>query len=309
MCKNLLNKTIIFLFSLGGSLLAQIPNSGFENWINMGTYENPASWSTLNNKTAAQGMFTATKATPGNPGSYYLKLTSKSIGGNVVPGVAVCGKMDSITTNPLSGVTYTSRPAYFNGRWQHMIYGNSQGYIKVLLSRWNSLQGTRDTVATGITNLVGMAMSWANFVFAINYVDSLHYPDSCMIEMRASGSNPSNNDYLWGDNLSFTGTVAVAVTPTVDLTGIRSTENGIAAFSAFPVPARNELTLSFTSITSSGIIQFFDSRGILVRTIEVSREATLSNRVTIETNNMSRGIYTLVLQTGDSVKSRRVVLE
>lgn len=48
---------------------AQIPNSSFEDWDNMGTYSNPVGWGTMNNMTSAASIFTATKATPGNPGS------------------------------------------------------------------------------------------------------------------------------------------------------------------------------------------------------------------------------------------------
>lgn len=115
--KKTLSFIVLFLLVIN-SAYSQIPNGGFENWTSMTTYDLPDGWATLNNKTAVQTMFTATKATPGNPGSSYMKLTSKTINGSVVPGIAVCGKMDTPTMQPKSGFAYNMGPANFTGKWQ-----------------------------------------------------------------------------------------------------------------------------------------------------------------------------------------------
>ena len=40
-------------------------------------------------------VYTCVKGTPGNPGTSYLKLVSKTVAGfGVVPGVAVCGTIN-----------------------------------------------------------------------------------------------------------------------------------------------------------------------------------------------------------------------
>ena len=55
-------KTIYFLLvSTFIPLLtqAQIPNSGFEDWTSMITYNNPSLWGTLNNVTASANTFTS----------------------------------------------------------------------------------------------------------------------------------------------------------------------------------------------------------------------------------------------------------
>lgn len=199
--------SIVFSFLLIASTLeAQIPNSGFENWMNMGSYNNPDNWSTLNNTTAGSGVYTALKGTPGSPGTAFLKLISKTVGSSVVNGVAVCGTIDSLTMIPTGGFPFNTRPAALTGKWQHMIYGTSQGSIQVYLTRWDAGMGMQMPVASGSVTLSGMAMSWANFSIPLTYTDGSN-PDSCMIVMRASGSAPTNNDYLWVDNLAFTGTV------------------------------------------------------------------------------------------------------
>ncbi|MBK9320544.1 MAG: hypothetical protein IPM91_18245 [Bacteroidetes bacterium] len=63
--------------------------------------------------------------------------------------------------------------------------GSSQGYIDVLLTRWDGNQ--RIVVANAHRTLTGMAMNWATFNIPLNYLDG-NNPDSCMIVLAASGA-------------------------------------------------------------------------------------------------------------------------
>lgn len=227
--------SVITITSLSISLNAQIPNSGFETWMNMGTYENPDGWATLNDYTTGAGVYTAEKGTPGSPGSFYLKLTSKTVGPTVANGIAVSGVLDPATQQPVSGFAFNQQPESFTGKWQHMIYGTSQGSINVQLTRWDAGTNSRVIVATANKTLTGMAMSWANFTIPFVYTDA-QAPDSCIIVMKASGSNPTNQDYLWVDNLAFTGNVA----------GIES-QSIFADLSIFPNPTTENFTVNIHS--------------------------------------------------------------
>lgn len=224
------------LFPLLG--FCQIPNESFENWTNMGTYSNPDFWGTMNNTTSAYDVFTATQDTPGNPGATYLKLTTQTVGPNVINGIAVSGVLDTVTLLPKSGFAYTKRPRTFTGKWQHMIFGTSQGSLSAILTRWNSATGTRETIAAANKTLQGMAMSWANFSISFTY-QSGQNPDTCIIVLKASGANPVQDDYLWVDNLAFNDSVA----------GISEINGENPAIQTFPNPANTEL--EFTSPTPS----------------------------------------------------------
>ncbi len=217
---------------------AQIPNFSFENWTNKGSYEIPTQWGTLNNTTASDNVFTVTKASPGSPGSFYMKITSKTIGATVVGGIAVCGELDSINKKAKSGFAYSAQPASFTGKWQHMIFGTSQGSVKAILTKWNVALNKRDTIAIASKTLTGMAMSWANFTVNFVYFNS-DTPDSCIIELRSSGNAPTDQDYLWVDNLGFTGVatgidvlntdndaIEVYPNPTTSVVNIRSKNSG-----------------------------------------------------------------------------------
>ncbi|MBX7156751.1 MAG: T9SS type A sorting domain-containing protein [Bacteriodetes bacterium] len=168
----------------------------------MGSYSNPTGWGTMNNLTTLASVYTAEKATPGTAGASYLKLTSKTTSAGVANGIAVSGKLDSMTQQPISGFPFNNRPTKLTGKWQHMIAGSSQGSITITFSKWNTSMNTRDVIGTGSVTLSGMAMSWAAFNIPITFSTS-DFPDSCIIVMKASGAAPTDQDYLWVDDLAF----------------------------------------------------------------------------------------------------------
>ncbi len=300
--------TVIAALAMSATANAQIPNAGFENWTTVGSYEIPNSWGTLNNTTATYSVYTATKATPGSPGASYLKLTSKTTGTFVSKGIAVSGKLDTVTMLPKSGVAYTQRPATFTGKWQHMIFGSSQGSVKVITTRWNTTTNMRDTVAHAEQTLAGMAMSWANFSMNLNYMDSLNYPDSCMIVLQASGATPTNNDYLWVDNLAFTGTVAVS-TNTVSTVGVKEVSSTSLNLSLFPNPVNDVLQIKL-SLTQPQPITFemIDVTGkvLYVRTKDAF-EGELNEK--IDVRNFPKGTYLIKITGKNSFETKKIVIE
>lgn len=290
-------KFIAAAFTGISTLQAQIPNFSFENWTSTGGYEIPNNWGTMNNTTKTFSVFTATKATPGNPGNFYMKLTSKTVGPVVVNGIAVSGVLDSLTMQPKSGFAFNQRPANFTGRWQHMIYGTSQGSLLVTLTRWDTGLNTRVPVGTGSVTLSGMAMSWANFSIPINYTDG-NNPDSCIIVLKASGSNPTNNDYLWVDNLGFSGIVA----------GVEE-KNIISSLNVYPNPSSENLTLKLNLTEQKEInIALVDITGKTILT-ETKQLAQGESAVNLNIGNLSKGIYFVKLSGSGINENRKIILE
>lgn len=290
----------IAIFSLtSAALFAQIPNNGFENWTSMGSYSNPNGWDQLNSMTTGLGVYTCTKGTPGNPGTAYLKLTSKTVTGmGVVPGVAVCGKIDPATMKPKSGFAYAGRPTSLTGSWQHMISGNSQGAVSILLTRWDVGMNMRMTVGSGTVTLSGMAMSWANFSVPLTYKET-NAPDSCIIVLSASGTAPADGDYLWVDNLAFTGSTV----------GFNSNNDVISNVSAFPNPVIGDLTVELNAKKTSDIkLQLLDMTGKLIS--EVNSEFIQGDyKHTINTSSMAKGIYFLKVIANDAIEIKKIVVQ
>ena len=292
----------ILLIVFGSSLLslsasAQIPNNSFETWVSAGNYEVPASWGTMNHTTAANGIYTVTKATPGMPGSYYMKVTSKTINGSVVPGIAVSGVLDTITKKPVSGFAFTSRPSAFTGKWQHMVYGLDQGKINVALTKWNTVTETRDTVALAAQTLTGMVMSWGNFSISFSY-NSGDAPDSCIIELRASGATATNLDYIWVDNLTFSGTVA----------GLNESVGSINSVSLYPNPAKNTVNVNYElKKSNSVIIEVYSVDGkLLLRKNE--GEVVGNHNTSIDISTFEKGTYLTSIITNDGKMQQTFVV-
>lgn len=292
-----MKKLTITLLCIG--LLSQvnaqtIPNNSFENWTSIGTNTSPDIWGTMNNTTALSGIYTATKGTPGTSGSYYLKLTSKTIGGVVVNGVAVSGQLDSITQNPISGFAFNTRPAALTGKWQHMIYGNSQGGISIKLTRWNAATNTQITVATGNVELIGMAMSWASFSIPLTYTDGLN-PDSCIITMKASGNEPTNSDYLWVDNLAFTGAV-----PT---TGLGVFNLASDAVKVFPNPTNQFIHVNIDENIRPSEILITDITGKVVMNMNTNLH---QNKLNVAALN--KGLYIITIKSDEGTCSKKITI-
>lgn len=274
-------------------ITAQIPNQGFENWTSKGTYDTPDGWSTLNDKSSSSEIYTAMKGTPGNPGNAFIKLVSKKVGTKVFNGIAVCGTLDTATMQPKSGFPYTGRPTGLTGKWQHMIYGSSQGSIKIILSRWDNSTHQRLTVGSGSVTLSGMAMSWADFNISINYTDNSS-PDSCMIILQSSGNSPSANDYLWVDNLAFSG-----------LTGINNQLKN-SGFSMYPNPAKEKLNIKTEGLDEQSIrIQITGLNGELI--LDENRVLELDQKIIhIDISGLNPNLY-IIRITGTKIDEFQLV--
>ena len=279
-------------------LHAQIPNSGFENWTNMGSYDNPEGWGTMNNTTDLASIYTATKGTPGNPGTSYLMLTSQSVSGSVVNGIAVSGKLDSITKLPVSGFAFNLQPEKFTGKYQHMIYGSSQGSISVKLTRWNASTNTRETIATANKTLSGMAMSWSAFTINFVYVSG-NIPDTCIIVLKASGLTPTADDYLWVDNLAFTGTV----------TGIAHQDSFFNSLVVFTNPVSQNIIVNLNLKTSEQTtFQLLDLTGKIICSKTEFLSQGESEQI-FDISGFAKGFYFVRIITGSGSETRKIVID
>ncbi|MFN8165532.1 MAG: T9SS type A sorting domain-containing protein [Bacteroidia bacterium] len=287
---------LIVLQFVGLSLFAQIPNGGFESWTNMGTYNNPDSWWTMNNITAPLSVFTCTKGTPGSPGSSYLKLTTLSATGlGIVPGIAISSDAGGSGT-PTTGFPFSQRPANLTGNFQHMIFGTDQGYINVLLTRWDATSQSQVVVGFAYYDLSGMAMSWTAFTIPLTYSDGGN-PDTCLISMSASGSSGgAANDYLYVDNLAFTGTAS----------GI-SEVNGLSSLMLYPNPVKDEVRIDLSSIQNGEFsLTIYDNLSRMVRATKQLERGMVNQ---IDVRSLPAGNYYFRVESSEGARVFRVIVD
>lgn len=285
----------IFLFSCICTK-AQIYNSGFENWTDMGNYEVPDQWGTMNNATSHLNVFTVTKWNPGSPGAYFMKITSKMYGSSVMNGIAVYGKLDSTNMQPVSGYPFTQRPTAFTGQWQHMIWGTSQGSVCATLTKWNTSANKRDTIAIAYEELFDMAMNWEAFSINFGYL-STDNPDSCMIVLKASGDDPELNDYLWVDDLGFAG-----------LTSVNNLSSG-TIINIYPNPASNVITVDVSSGKSEKIkLELLDITGRIILSTEEYYDNVFDS-ISMDISHFAKGTYLLRTTIGNKNTTRKITID
>lgn len=289
-------KKLLLVAALGAffsSNAQSIPNGGFESWTNMGSYETPASWDNLNSYSAAFSVYTCTKGTPGNPGSSYMKLVSKTTAVGVAPGVAVSGQID--LSNPASpklksGFPYTSRPAYLIGNWQYMAYGADQGSITILLTKWNTTASKRDTIGYRKYMLQGMVMSWGKFSIPITY-QMAGNPDSAAIVLSASGTTPVNNSYLYVDNLDFSNFP----------NSTQSVEN--LGFETYPNPTNGLITVKSNNASDRTVVNVLDISGKVILNTSFKNSSEV-----IDLSTFNEGVYFIQLSNGEAVETKKIIL-
>lgn len=281
--KNNITLLVIALMFVTTISKAQIPNQSFENWDNMGSYSNPSGWGTMNDLTSVASVFTAENGTPGTQGSSCLKLTSKTTPLGVVSAIAVSGKLDTITQQPISGFAYTNRPAELTGMLQYMAFsGTGFGSISITLTKWNTTALIRDTVGSGFLSLAGMQMSWANFAVPITYTLPDN-PDSCVIVLKASGTPAINNNYLWVDNLNLTG-MPMKVNDVI-----------LDNLNVYPNPSIDEWIIRGEANSKQIKMVLYNLFGEVVYQTDVFANGTFTKKM--DTRHLVNGVYTLQLKT------------
>jgi len=288
---------LVALFFVRAS--AQIPNNDFETWTTTSGYQSPNDWDNLNQITYGSGIYTCVKGTPGYSGASYLFLNSKTIPGKgVVPGVAVCGKIDTVTYKPKSGFPYTNRPQYLSYYMQFMPYDPSDSSsVKIVLTKWNQTLFKRDTIAFGASYFNSMAHSWFYNSTYLNYVNG-NNPDSAIIVISSSSTVPKDGSYIYIDNLQFNGNVI----------GINENYLNPNSVSIFPNPSTGNVFLNYDLSNDIEVsVKITDVLGREIRVLENDKQ--LSGQYKKEINiDLPNGMYTISLKTGNMITNKKLII-
>lgn len=257
----------------------------------MGSYSIPDFWDNLNDFTNSSGIYTCIEGDPGNPSTNYLILRTENIPGKgVVTGKAVSGIIDTTTFTPISGIPFSSRPEKLNYIIQFMPYSASDpSNIYVSLTKWDTLNNIRDTVATGYTEFIGMAHSWFPMYTDLIY-QSGDMPDSVCIVISSSSSNPLAGGYLYIDDLSFSGYVI----------GVNEYESE-PYFSIFPNPTDDLITIE--NVEKTAHLEIYNATGKLMFT------ENINSIYRMDVHAWNPGVYLFRLRHQDnSVVVKKIII-
>ena len=266
---------------------AQIPNGGFEDWTDFGTYEDPAGWTSLNALTTTfGGVLSCEQATPAAAGSYGVKVTSRDIPGfGLFPGLLLTGNEEASA----DGFPYTARPQALNGMWKAAIAAGDDGAVVVTLSRWNASLGERESIGAGIASVSGTVNAWTSFSADIDYT-STQNPDTATIAILSSAGltgEATAGSTISVDDLSFGTATAIP-------------ELAAATLSTFPVPVVNELTVTAPAVMQELSLWSMDGRLVLA-----TRPSDL--RTTVNVSDLPSGTYAVLVRLTDGRTMRQVI--
>ncbi len=209
-----------FLTATVFSAFSQIPNPDFEAWTHYYPagydYEDPNGWDTPNEITGQPGLglITVTKdsLTP-HAGTYSTNIKSKFVValGLTLPSLITNGTITvdlvNQTFNVAGGSGITGRPTSMDGFMKYAPQSVSDSAAMLaILTHYDVVNSTRDTVAIGLKYIGGTISSWTGFSVPIQYFNC-NDPDSVIIVI--SSGNPftlqaTDNTLLTVDDISFT---------------------------------------------------------------------------------------------------------
>jgi Secretion system C-terminal sorting domain len=215
-----MKKTLLFVAALclGTSAFAQldtIPNASFTSWTD-GISQEPSNWGTINgNKfvvgppiapftltlNVSQASVTRAKGADSlSLGTIQLNTTAAT--GQAVPGIAVSNvskaNIKFAGTSPTfsGGFPYRMRAESLTGMCKYIPAGpKDSALIAVILTKWNRVTNSRDTVGGG-SQILTDTVEWQSFTAPISYSVSAGAalsPDTAMILLVSSATQTRAN--------------------------------------------------------------------------------------------------------------------
>ncbi len=262
--------------------MAQIPNAGFENWITVGSYQDPVQWTTINQTTTSQGAgLSCEKGTPGAVGNSYVKLTSLALAGvGVIP-----GQLSAVDANGMTGFPYAARPEALNGMWKHAIQTGDAGFITVTLTKFNTTSQSDEAVGVGSISVAGTQAAWQSFSMPITYISS-DMPDKAIILIMSSAGSGIAGSTLSLDELGFG-----------NFTGIDE-PNALPELTVRPTLATDLLTV--TTAIPMAELTILDLSGRSVKTMSTGQA-----QVEMHVSDLPVGRYLLGVRMADGRRNMR----
>lgn len=296
-----MKKSLLFLGSLFLALnlnaqLDTIANPGFERWDNMGTYDAPQQWNTLNPLTNALGTVVAFKVSGGEARTgNALKLVSKTILGSATASLATTGTVDVASQSVIGGVPINSRPLAFGGWYKYDPANSDTATFVITLTKWNGT--STEVVGIGAYQATIAVSDYTNFIAPVSY-NSSAVPDTVQLLIVSSGQNYANvGTTLYADDLYYDFSTGIA-------------ENKLQGVELYPNPANDIATLKFNVDNNQSIsIDLYNTLGQQVRSIYAGQTGNGLNKVDFSTEGLSAGVYVVKLAVGTKTYTQQLIVK
>jgi len=267
---------LVLTFLYGITTYAQIPNSGFENWIDELT---PQDWNTNN---FPSFWTTVSRSSSPYAGSYAAKMEVANASGFPYPAVLT-------STFPVNQ-GYQS----VNGYYQFHPAGSN-----VVLSIYAYFFGGGLLLGNGHVDIENAATSYTQFSFDVILSD---IPDSLMIQLELIGEDVSNiGSYALIDQLSLGGASAVEQ--------ISKLPDDFTLKQNYPNPFNPSTKIEY-SVPAESFVQLkvYDILGNEVATLLNEEQSAGTYRVDFKAEHLSSGLYIARLSSGNHTNTIKMTL-
>lgn len=280
--------SIIFTCCFFYHLNAQnIPNGNFENW----TGTRPTSWETTNGLMSApfnnpQTIFQSTDA---YSGTYACEIQTKKMrskpAGVFIPdyaGSMFVGRQISIRSIP--GFAFAERPNKMQFYYKFNARNNDSATIRLLLTRWNTAENKRDTLASNFNYLLDSVNVYTKKEIILNYLDTLQTPDTAIIFITSATSfAQAEGAKLLIDELKFSGGTV----------GLNNPKQALK-IEVYPNPSTGVFNLNFGSNQNMERIESIEILDSVGKKVPYTLD---ENTLEVKANS---GLYYLVIRTTGS---------
>lgn len=279
------------LFMNLSSFAQTLPNAGFEDWSNMGAYEDPNNWITFNMFSEFSPTYPigVAKTTDAYSGTYACALETKldESDTSIVPAFLLSG-----TGNFFSGLSFianTVRPNTMSFYYKYTPVNGDTSTVTVSFTKWDFNTNTQITVGFG-----GLALNTVTSGFTLAQIPIEYFttdvPDTMLVfAITSEGELPQVGTQLILDDFSFS------------MFGVGVSEVNLITSSVYPNPAKNEVQFSVANGKPTEAV-LTDLNGK-----EVGRYELNTTSKTVDVSDLKQGIYLYQLnENGKTISKGKI---
>ncbi len=288
--KKLVYSVILYTAVVCNQVMAQLPNSGFEQWdssvvINGTKIHDPLNWFSSNAGLVDIGMAqTCVRTTDAHSGNYAIQLTSKKDDGDEQATYLTSG--NSIGQGPSDPTVAKFRLAGringFEGYYKYM--PNGVDSFRIFLAMYRNGQ----YLGQSFIYISAAASSYTKFFWPVNYPGTITPPDSAKFIIEPSVINGSEGSVLILDDLGVTYGFSSGV----------NEEDMATQFELYPNPTSTSLTVKSSTVVNDLSYEIIDAKGALVLKGEY-------NGVSIDVADLPEGLYNLLVSSPEGDTSSK----
>jgi hypothetical protein len=160
-------------------------------------------------------------------------------------------------------------------------------------------------IGYGILKQGAVVIDYTPFSLNIDYDSDTIVPDSAQIKIATTTFNKAHgNSVLYIDNLNFDGFLS---------SGIKEpalTATGNFDFNVYPNPFSEQATVSFSLIQDENVmIRLFDLSGKQVALLADSKYKSGEYKINLSASELKKGFYICVINTGDKIDCKKIIIQ